>query len=188
MWVIAGAGGLLVVIIAVVVLVTRTGSPAPDDGLTRTFNNSPTGFTFRYPDGWQYIIPMQGLLVMGAASTLNNSEPGPTFTVQRSEPLLVYGTLDDALDLYLRRGPMRPDRSWTKLGEITKSTFAGRDALTVDIQGKENEVSPELRAHVLITTSQNSFVYTIILTAPAADWAVDAPTLTAMLNSLQMTE
>ncbi|MEO8606466.1 MAG: hypothetical protein ABI690_01175 [Chloroflexota bacterium] len=188
-WMIAGGAGLVVVIIAVVLLLTRTGSPAAsNDGLTRTFNNSPTGFTFRYPDGWQYTIPMQGLLVIGAADTMNNSTPGPTFTVQRSEPLSVYGTLDDALELYLRRGPMRPDRSWAKLGEIAKSTFAGRDALVVDIQGKENEVSPELRAHVLITTSQNTFVYTIILTAPAADWATQEPTLTAMLNSLQMSE
>jgi hypothetical protein len=185
---VAGAGGLLVVIIAVALLAARMGSPASDDGLTRTFDDSPTGFTFRYPDGWQYLIPMQGLLVMGAPDTLNNSEPGPTFTVQRSEPLSVYGTLDEALDLYLRRGPLRPDRSWTKLGEITKSTFAGRDALLVDIQGKENEVSPELRAHVVATTSQNTFVYFIVLTAPAADWAVHEPTLIAMLNSLQMSE
>lgn len=187
-WIAAGVVGLLVVIAAVVVLVTRSGTPNASDGLTRTFNNSPTGFTLKYPDGWQSIIPMQGLVVFGAPDTLNNTTPGPTFTVQRVEPLSVYGTLDEALDLYLRRGPLRPDRAWAKLGEITKSTFAGRDALTVDIQGKENEVSPELQARVMATTSKNTFVYMIIMTAPAANWDTDEPTLTAMLNSLEMLE
>ncbi|MBZ0287757.1 MAG: hypothetical protein K8I30_09095 [Anaerolineae bacterium] len=187
-WIAAVAGGVLVVIVAVLLLVNQAGLSVPDDGLVRIFNNSPTGFTIRYPDGWQSIIPMTGLVVFGAPDTLNNVEPGPTFTVQRTDPLSVYGTLNEALDLYLRRGPLRPDRSWKPLGEITQMTFAGRDALSVNIQGRENDVSPEMRAHIVATTAQNTFVYILVLTAPAEDWGVDEPTLTAMLNSLQMLE
>jgi hypothetical protein len=187
-WVIAGGLAAVVVILLAVFLLTRPTVPNASDLLTRTFDHSPTGFTFRYPDGWEYLIPMQGLLVLGDPATLYESVPGPTFTVQRNDPLSVYGTLDEALDLYLRRGPMRSDRSWEMLGEINKSTFEGRDALSVDIQGKENEVSPELRAHVVVTTSQNSFVYMLILTAPAENWSAHEPILTAMLDSLKLLE
>jgi hypothetical protein len=187
-WIAAGVIGLLVVIAAVALLLSRTGTPSASDGLSRTFNNSPTGFTLKYPEGWQAVIPMQGLVLFGAPDTLNNVEPGPSFTVQRVEPLSVYGTLDEALGLYLRRGPLRSDRSWAKLGEIAKTTFDGRDALTVDIQGKENEASPELRARVMAATSKNTFVYVIIMTAPAATWDADEPTMTAMLNSMAMLE
>ena len=179
---------VLMAVVLAVFLVTRPVPAASEVLLTRTFDKSPTGFTFRYPDGWEYIIPMQGLLVIGDPTTLYENLPGPTFTVQRSDPLSVYGSLDEALDLYLRRGPMRPDRSWSMLGEIGAASFEGRDALIVDIQGQENEVSPELRAHVLVTTSQNTFVYFLILTAPAADWSVHEPTLSAMLDSLQLLE
>lgn len=187
-WVIVGGLAAVVVILLAVFLLTRPSVPNSSDLLTRAFDKSPTGFTFRYPDGWEYLIPMQGLLVLGDPATLYESVPGPTFTVQRNDPLSVYGTLDEALDLYLRRGPMRSDRSWEMLGEINKSTFEGRDALIVDIQGKENEVSPELRAHVVVTTSQNSFVYMLILTAPAENWSAHEPILTAMLDSLKLLE
>lgn len=187
-WVIAGGLAGVAVTLLAVFLATRPSVPNSSDLLTRTFDKSPTGFTFRYPDGWEYLIPMQGLLVLGDPTTLYESVPGPTFTVQRNDPLTVFGTLDEALDLYLRRGPMRPDRSWEMLGEINKSTFEGRDALIVDIQGKENEVSPELRAHVVVTTSQNSFVYMLILTAPAENWSAHEPILTAMLDSLKLLE
>jgi hypothetical protein len=187
-WVIVGGVAAVGVILLAVFLLTRPSVPNSSDLLTRTFDKSPTGFTFRYPDGWEYLIPMQGLLVLGDPATLYESVPGPTFTVQRNDPLSVYGSLDEALDLYLRRGPMRSDRSWEMLGEINKSTFEGRDALSVDIQGKENEVSPELRAHVVVTTSQNSFVYMLILTAPAENWSAHEPILTAMLDSLKLLE
>lgn len=188
MWMIVAVPAALVLIMLAVFLVTRPSAPSQDDLLTRTFDKSPTGFTFRYPDGWEYLVPMQGLLVLGDPTTLYDNVVGPTFTVQRNDPLAVYGTLDEALDLYLRRGPLRPDRSWSILGEINKSTFEGRDALTVDIQGKENEASPELRAHVVVTTSENTFVYILVSTAPAADWAVHEPLLSAVLDSLQFLE
>jgi hypothetical protein len=188
MWVMVGVPVGLGLILLAAFLATRPSVSSADNLLTRTFDKSPTGFTFRYPDGWEYLIPMQGLLVLGDPTTLYDNVAGPTFTVQRNDPLSVYGSLDEALDLYLRRGPMRPDRSWSMLGDINKSTFEGREALIVDIQGKENEASPELRAHVVVTTSQNSFVYMLILTAPTENWSVHEPILTAMLDSLKLLE
>jgi hypothetical protein len=156
--------------------------------LPNTFDDSPTGFTFRYPEDWAYVIPMQGLMVSAPPETLSQSEAGPTFTIQRTDPLSVYGSLDEALDLYLRRGPLRPDRQWQQLGEIERSPFEGREALIVEIQGKENEVSPELRARVLATTAENSFVYIIVLTAPVEAWETQEATLFAMLQSVKLLE
>jgi hypothetical protein len=178
---------LLVVGAGIVFLASRSLAPASDGALTQTFT-SPTGFTLRYPDNWETAIPMSGLMVAGMRATLYENQPGATFTVQRSQPFEVYGTLDEALDQYLRRGPLRADRAWTVINEITPTTFDGHDALIVDIQGKENEASPELRAHILTTTADNTFVYLLILTAPAADWSAHEPTLRAMLDSLEIIE
>jgi hypothetical protein len=156
--------------------------------LPNTFDDSPSGFTFRYPEGWAYVIPMQGLMVSAPPETLSQSEAGPTFTIQRIDPISVYGSLDEALDLYLRRGPLRPDRQWRQLGERGRSTFEGREALVVEIQGKENEVSPELRARVVATTAANSFVYLIVLTSPVEAWEAQEATLFAMLESVRLLE
>jgi hypothetical protein len=131
---------------------------------------------------------MQGMLLMGMPETLNNNQAGPTFTVQRNAPLSVYGSLDEALDLYLRRGPLRPDRFWSMLGDITHATFLGREALFVDLQGAENMVSPELRVHIVATVAQNTFVYILVLTSPVEDWNTYQPILQAMLDSVQILE
>jgi hypothetical protein len=180
--------GLVIVVGLVGVLSSRKQLPDSPLSLTQTFDKSPTGFTFRYPDGWQYTIPMRGLLVMAEPETLFQNQPGPTFTVQRSAPISVYGSLAEALDLYLRRGPLRSDRTWSRLTEITSSTFQGREALVVDLEGTENEVSPKLHAHIIATPAQNTFFYIMVLTAPSDEWSYHEPTLQAMLESLQILE
>lgn len=172
----------------VVVFTRQQADTAVNSALTRTFDKSPTGFTLNYPQEWEYLIPMSGLVVLGSPKTLYENQTGPTFTIQRIEPLSVYGTLDEALNRYLRRGPLSSDRQWAKLGEITTSTFLGREARRVELQGKENDVSPELRAQVIATVAQNTFVYLIVLTAPAAEWEQQQPTLQAMLNTTQILE
>jgi hypothetical protein len=174
-------------VVCVVLAACTPNTPAAVE-LSQVFDDSPTGFSFRYPDGWTYVIPMQGMLVLGTPETLNNEQAGPTFTAQRSAPLSVFGSLDAALDQYLQRGPLREGTSWTQLGEITTSTFLGRDARVADLQGKENAASPELRARVLATAAENSLVYLFILTAPVDTWDADGPTLEAVLASVKILE
>lgn len=182
---------VIIVVIVIGVVILTLSTPLIQSSLIvlpNSFDDSPAGFTFRYPEGWSYIIPMQGLLVSAPPETLSQSEAGQTFTVQRNAPLSVYGTLDEALDIYLRRGALRPDRMWNTISEIERSTFLGREALVVDLEGRENEASPESRAHVVITTAENSFVYTFVLTAPGEQWADVEATLFAMLDSLILLE
>lgn len=179
-------GGIVALLILIAAFIAAFSNRAI--ALPNTFDDSPSGFTFRYPEGWTYIIPMQGLLVSAPPETLSQSEAGPTFTIQRTDPLSVYGSLGEALDLYLRRGPLRPDREWRQVGEIERSTFDGRESLIVEIQGRENEVSPELHARVLATTAENSFVYLIVLTAPLEQWQEQEAILFAMLESVRLLE
>lgn len=188
LWLVLLVAVIIIVVGVVVVLTRQPSTAAGQPELALTFDKSPTGFTLRYPRGWEYVIPMSGLVVLGPPQTLYDNQTGPTFTIQRSDPLSVYGTLDEALDRYLRRGPLRPDRQWAISGDITTSTFLGREARLVDLQGKENAVSPELRAQVVATVAQNSFVYIIVLTAPAADWEQQQPILRAMLDTTQILE
>lgn len=176
-----------IVAAAVVFLSGRQGADS-SPALTKTFGDSPSGFTFRYPESWKYFIPIKGLMVAGDPDTLNGDTPGPSFTIQRTEPVSVYDSLDAALDQYLNRGALSPGKQWHKLGEITRTTFLGRDALTVELQGLENAASPEQRVKILATTAQNSFIYYIILSAPVATWETDEPLLKAVLDSLQILE
>lgn len=185
--------GLAVVLVVVVagaaaLFLTRPNNQANVPPLTQTFGDSPSGFTFRYPEDWRPFIPMQGLMVAGPPDTLNGATPGPSFTIQRAGPVSVYDSLDAAFNDYLTKGALSPQRQWHKLSEITHLTLQGRDTLVVDLQGLENAASPEQRARIYATTSQNTFVYYIILSAPVATWETDEPLLTAVMNSFQILE
>jgi hypothetical protein len=175
-------------LIAVLLVVARLASPVGALSLTQVFDESPQGFTIRYPAEWQYTIPMQGLMLLGPSATLFQARPGPTFTVQRLGPLGTFGSLEEAFDLYLRRGPLREDRFWEQQEEISGFTFDSRPALRVEIAGREFEDSPESRARILATLAQNTFVYVIALTAPQESWSAVEPTLQAMLDSLDILE
>jgi hypothetical protein len=179
------AVALVVILIAALIFFTRTPT-TPENRLTRVFDDSPTGFTFRYPDDWDYTIPAPGLLIAGLAQTIQQGEAGPTFTVQRANPLSIYETLDAALDQYLRRGPLSED--WQQTGEITPGTFQGRESLTVAIERPEDETSPAQRGEILVTTAENTLVYFIVLTAPTSVWDTFEPILRAMLNTVMILE
>jgi hypothetical protein len=180
-------GGLaaLSAALAMFVFLQQRGGSLP---LTRTFTGSPTGFTVRYPEDWDASIPIQGVMLIGPSDTLFQAQPGPTFTVQRLGLLSSYGSLDDALDLYLRRGPLRGDRDWAAMSASQSTTLDGRSAMSVMLQGRDNDTSPELRAEITATTADNGIVYIVVLTAPTADWETASPTLAAMRETLHLLE
>jgi hypothetical protein len=180
--------GLLFIVIIIVFVASRgVNSPAVPAPLVNFFDESPTGFSFQYPDGWRYIIPRLNLLLL-AEDVVFVGEPGPAFTVQRSARLAESTSLKDALDTYLRQGPLRPDREWEISEDVTTITFAGRDALTVILEGIEDPNPNLQRTRILATTAANGMVYIFNLTAPAADWLTYAPTLEAILASVDILE
>src|SRR5664279_1458435 len=106
-WLMAGAA-VIVFALLVVVFVRDAQTPQTPvaQPLTHTFDQSPSAFTMKYPDDWQYSIPQLGVFVIAPLQAVNDNEIVPTFTVQRAEPLSVVGTLDKALERYLQNGPL----------------------------------------------------------------------------------
>ncbi len=173
-----GAGALVAVI---------ASSRDPQTALVNIYDLSPAVFTFKYPIGWQYRLLMQNLLMLAQPPTFEGS-PGPTLTVQRSFPLAASGSLNEALATYLNEGPLREDRHWELMGEITPITFDERQALTLDLEGREAEDKPELHTHLVITRATNGSVYILAASAPVAEWERHWPVLEAILESVDIVE
>jgi hypothetical protein len=166
---------LLLLLAGVIIVLAGIGAAAlaltrSNDGLSATFE-SPNTFRVRYPAEWGTLIPYQGVWVAGPLATINEGAPGPTFTVQRLNVLAAYNdSLAEALDTYLRRGPLAPGKEWALEGSIATSTFAGRTSLVAHLSGRENAASPPSRARVTAAMAANGFVYLLVATAPQDQW------------------
>ncbi len=177
------AAGIILIAAVLVVLATRPSTPP----LVHEYTKSPTAFSFRYPDGWMYQIPQVGVLILARTSAFQG-EPGPSFTIHRSNTLAMEGSLESALDEYLRRGPLRPNRQWQLLQAVTPTTFKGRDALTVEVQGSEFESWPELRTRITALRTGTVTIYLFIQSAPVDQWEAERPLLDSILNSVELYE
>ena len=181
--------------IAAFFLATRPVSAPPDDEtlapqpepLVNTFDRSPTGFTFQYPEGWTYQIPFQGVLLAGLPESLNNTVPGPLFTVQRGQTLNLAGSLSGAIDMYLQDGPLRTEGLWEVTVPEADTTIDGRAARTIELEGSEPGGVPS-HTRVVATAADNTLVYLFVTTAPLTDAAQFRPTFDAMLASVAIFE
>ncbi len=187
----AAIGVVLAVLTAIIALFiadaqsTKTPAPLP---LVNTFDDSPTGFSFMYPEDWEYMIPLLGVLVTGPSQTLYGNQPGPTFTVQRIEPISIWGTLENALDSYLQSGPLRnPDR-WTIVAPVSITTLEDRDARIVELEGSDSASSAPIHTRIIATLADNTFVYIFITSVPVDHQNLYASTLQAMLDSVRILE
>ena len=178
----------LVVIIALFVHDAQTPPTPVALPLTHTFDKSPTGFTVKYPDDWDYAIPSVGVFVLAPTETLNGTEPGPTFTVQRALPLSVVGTIDKALDSYLQGGPLHTPGQWQVTSPAQPIQFDRRDARVAEIEGANVAGTPAIHTKIIATSSNNTFVYLVITTVPVSKRAALEPTLEAMLKTVQILE
>jgi hypothetical protein len=188
MWVLVGAlaaFGVLVVVFILDAQAVKIPAPLP---LVKTFDNSPTGFSLKYPEDWEYVFPTVGILIVGPPATLYNNEPGPTFTVQRLQPLSVFGTLDNALDQYLRNGPLRVSGRWEITQAVSPVLIEGREARIVELQGSDIEGGEPMYTRIIATSADNSFVYVFITLNPVDRQAIFASTLAAMLNTVEILE
>jgi hypothetical protein len=183
-----------IMLIAAFFLATRPVSAPPDDTLTpqpeplvNTFDRSPTGFSFQYPEGWTYQIPFQGVLLAGLPESLNNSVPGPIFTVQRGLTLNLAGSLSGAIEVYLQEGPLRTEGLWQVTVPESDMTLDGRSARVVELEGAERGGAPS-HTRIIATAADNTLIYLFITTAPLADAAQYRPTFDAMLASIEIFE
>src|SRR4051794_3292102 len=137
-WLIAGV--VVIAFVGIAALFIRDAqTPATPVALplTQTFDKSPTGFTLKYPDDWNYAIPSAGVFIIAPSQTLAGTEAGPTLTVQRANPLAVLGTLDKALADYLQSGPLHTPGRWQVTDTAHMIQFNGRDARMVELEGAD---------------------------------------------------
>ena len=180
---------VLFTLILVIFVRDAQAPPAPVAlPLTRSFDQSPTGFTLMYPEEWEYQLPAQGMAVFGPAETLYNSVPGPTLTVQRAEPISVVGTLDTALDRYLQGGPLRTLDRWRISEAVRTVQLEGRDARLVTLEGADSEGAPATSARIVVTSADNTFVYFFITAVPVEKQSSYDPTFDDMLASVKILE
>lgn len=175
----------LIVPAAVVLLLTGCGSQQADapPPLVHTYDQSSDTFTVQYPDGWDYSIPMQNVMVLDTPTHTG----GPSVTIQRSLTL-TSSSLSASLNTYLLQGPLFPNKNWSVLGEITTSKFQGREAVTVDLRGSDLSNQPEQRTHILMTQALNRIVYVVVLTAPSGQWEQQHTLLENIMNSVKIVE
>ena len=190
LWVFAAVGAALVFGLILFVFIRDAQTPPAPVALplTNSFDDSPTGFTVMYPEEWDYFIPVRGVMLMGPPQTIFEGEPGPSLTIQRADPLSVTGTLDAALEQYLELGPLSNNSLWEIVEPTQTTTFEGRDARIVALQGANTEGAPELYTRVIATVADNTFVYLFVLSTPAERRAAFDPTLDAMLETIQILE
>ncbi|MEO8393397.1 MAG: hypothetical protein ABI700_10440 [Chloroflexota bacterium] len=188
-WLIVGAG-VIVFVLIVVLFVRDAQTPITPvaQPLTQTFDKSPTGFTMKYPADWNYFIPTIGVFVLAPEQTPDDKELVPTFTIQRAEPISITGTLDNALDRYLQNGPLHTPGHWQVTNAIQTVQIDGRDARQVEIEGADTPGSQALHTKIVVTASNNTFVYFLSTTVPASKRATFEPTLDAMLKTVHILE
>lgn len=181
-----------VILAAALFVVIFTSTPSGQNTtpivLSRTFDKSPTGFSFQYPDDWEYLIPAQGILLAGFPMTLYENEPGPTLTVQRLTPLSIMGNLETALDSYLQNGPLRVPDKWQITTPAYATTLEGRPAYAVALEGSDIEGSDPLWTQFLVTTAENTFIYLFITTTPVTMKVRFTPLFDAILASVRILE
>jgi hypothetical protein len=175
-----------VVLVSCDALGLSSGAPA----LTQTYEDSPTAFTFNYPEGWLYHIPQQGLLIVAPPGLFKiEPEKVPSLSIQRSMTLMGAETLRAALEDYLEAGPMRRDQNWERQGEIADVEIGGREAVMIDIKGHEKHSDGEdLHARIYVLRADNGFVYVLTATAPDAEWGTHHPTLDAIIKTFSIIE
>lgn len=187
-WIVVAAV-VLFALILVIFVHDAQAPPAPAAlPLTKSFDDSPQGFTLLYPDEWEVQIPAQGIAVWGPPDTLYNAVPGPTFTVQRAEPLSIVGTLDAAVDRYLQSGPLRDADRWHVTEAMQPTQLEGRDARVVMVEGSDSEAAPQMHARIIVTSADNTFVYFFVMAVPVEKREQYDPTFDEMLATVRILE
>lgn len=159
----------------------------PARQLTEAYEG-PASYSLRYPEGWIAMIPEMGIMVVAEPDTLGG-EPGPSMTIRRSTTLMLQGGLIETLEQFLARGPEVTNRQWARLTQPEIITlYAGREAATIDLRGREFAQDPESYVRLVVTRADNLVVYVFGLSAPPDRWEQDAPLLMAMLESVRFAE
>jgi hypothetical protein len=128
-------------------------------------------------------------LILGPATAPSVDAVVPTFTILRAQRLMdEAATLSEALDIYLRRGPLLPDQAWVIVAEIQPTTLNNREALVIELEGANRAGDPSQRIQVFITRADNGIFYIFAVGASAEEWRTHLPTFRSILASVEIVE
>ena len=171
---------------SVAVLMTACSSSAESNPLPIQFESN--AFTLRYPEGWQHQIPQTNMLFIASPEILSQ-QSGATVTIQRSVALTsTANTLATALDSYLERGPLRPDRDWQLMGEAVSGELDSYETIVSVVEGSEQAGTLPMRSEIYILQAESGFFFIITLTAPIEQWDGVAPVLAQIRDSIDILE
>lgn len=182
-YVLAGTGLFVALVVLLILILQKQSSTIR---LTGSFESN--SFRMAYPESWQDNIPQTNILFLGSPEVLHQ-QAGASMLVQRSIALTSDAeTLQEALQLYLERGPLRIAGKWSIVGDITTIKFAERDALQVILEGADNAEAVPMHSEIIVTRADNSIVYVFAMSAPVEQWDTIEPTFAAMLASVEILE
>lgn len=178
--------GLISAIALLLLLNMNTQVETSDVALTVTFES--TGFRMAYPEGWQHNVPQTGMFFLGDPNVLQ-LQPGASMVIQRSLRLTGDAeSLVDALEIYMENGPLLPDKAWNIVEAISETTFADREAVIVALEGAEGADAVAMRSEIIVTYSDNRFIYVFAMSAPLEQWEAIESTFDAILASVTLLE
>lgn len=165
---------------------TRPTSAPGVDPLVNTFDDTPA-FTFDYPEGWVVSNIFQGVLVAGLPESLDDSVPGPVFTVQRTLTSGITGDLSGAIAMYLEAGPQRQPGMFEITMPETDTTIDGRPGRVIELEGAEPG-GIAMHSRVAAVEADNSFIYLFIMSLPRRQRDAYRATFDLILDSVRIFE
>lgn len=177
----------ILLLITIIMTCTVTAcTPSSTVTLNRQFESN--AFTFHYPDGWRHQIPQPNILFLASPEVLAQ-QSGATVAIQRSIPLSSGAdTLEDALTIYLERGPLRSDRAWAIVEEAQSTQLDTYEALKLVVEGSESAGTLPMRSEIYILLADSGFFFIVTLTAPQEQWDDVSPIFVAIIDSIDILE
>jgi hypothetical protein len=183
-----GAVILVAAVVLLLLIAYRPGQSAATPALSQSFNS--TSLRFNYPQGWQYSIPDQNIVFLADAAVLGQ-QPGASMTIQRSLRLMTeVSTPEEALALFLQRGPMSAGRDWTLITEAEPRKVNGRAAVAAVLEGAESAGAARMHSEIIVTrvNPDSGAFYVFALSVPLEQWPQTQPVFDAILDSVTIRE
>lgn len=179
---------LLAILSIFALLASGCESLSSEDVISLPNQIESNAFSLSYPDDWQHQIPQTNMLFLASPEVLAQ-QAGATITLQRSVALSSSAdSLSAALDTYLERGPLRSDRNWEQIGAIETAELDTYEAVLAVVEGSEQVGTLMMRSEIYVLQAESGFYFIFTLTAPLEQWDTVIPILSAIKDSVDISE
>jgi hypothetical protein len=145
-----------------------------------------TAFDTVYPQGWEYFIVREGIMVFAPDEVTYEAESGPSMTILREAPGVSFAPLREELDHFLEYGPLREDYILTS--EVTPVDIGGYEGLEVAIEREATEMFIPMKGVIYVVRADSGALYTFIASAPTEQWDQNWPLLLVISQNINFNE